>query len=87
MIWVREKAYSDYSGLLGYDTISMGVVSHVLPLQRSRHSRHWTSVPLMTEALEFFKTSRTTDPVTQHYIPEHLILRNNAVKTENTQYY
>jgi hypothetical protein len=26
---VREKAYSDYSGLLGYDTISMGVVPHV----------------------------------------------------------
>jgi len=41
----------------------------------------------MTEALDFFKTSRTTDPVTQHYTPEHLILRNNAVKTENTPYY
>jgi len=37
----------------------------------------------MTEELDFFKTSRTTDPVTQHYIPEDLTLRNNAVKTEN----
>jgi hypothetical protein len=25
----REKTYSDYSGLLGYDTISKGVVPHV----------------------------------------------------------
>jgi hypothetical protein len=29
MIKVKEKAYSDYSGHLGYDTISMGVVLHV----------------------------------------------------------
>jgi hypothetical protein len=29
MIRLREKAYSDYSSLLGYDTISMGVVPDV----------------------------------------------------------
>jgi hypothetical protein len=71
MIRVREKAYSDYSGLLGYDTISMGVVLHV---------------PASSK-VKTFKTSRTTDAVTQHYIPEDLILRNSAVKTENPSYY
>jgi len=32
-----------------------------LPLERSRHSRHCTSGPSMTEALDFFETSGTTD--------------------------
>jgi len=29
MIRLREKAYSDYSGLLGHDTVSVGVVPDV----------------------------------------------------------
>jgi hypothetical protein len=42
MIMLREKAYSDYSSLLGYDTISMGVVPDVPAPSKVKTLDLWT---------------------------------------------